>query len=240
MRNEIFMELTPRLKCVYEMLQGGDTVIDVGCDHGYLSVKLLEDGKYRFAMLSDVNRGPLDAARRNAAASGLSDKCRFVLSDGFDAVDPPEGEYSAAVCGMGGDLIAGIVTESEIAKGAERLVLQPMTKEDHLRASLWKGGFEIVRERASVEGEKIYIALLCRYTGEVRKYGDTDCVTGERERREASREMLLYLEKLAANRKAVAAALCAAGRDASKIETEYEALLREAEYTASILNNPEK
>lgn len=234
------MELTPRLKCVYEMLQSGDTVVDVGCDHGYLSVKLLEDGKYRFAVLADVNAGPLDAARKNAAAAGLHGKCRFVLSDGFGAIDAPKENYSAAVCGMGGDLIAHIVTESEVAKGASRLVLQPMTKEDRLRAALWASGFEIVSERASVEGEKVYIAFLCRYTGEVREYGNTDAVTGERERREASPEMLIYLEKLAANRKAVAAALRDAGRDASKTEEEYEALRQEAEYTASILNDREK
>ncbi|MBQ7671032.1 MAG: SAM-dependent methyltransferase [Clostridia bacterium] len=234
------MELTPRLKCVYEMLQSGATVIDVGCDHGYLSVKLLEDGKYQSAFLADVNPGPLDAAKKNTAAAGLSGRCVFALSDGFKNIKVPEGDYSAAVCGMGGDLIARIVTKSEVSKGASLLVLQPMTKEDHLRAALWESGFEIALERAAVEGEKIYVAFLCRYTGEVREHGKTDNVTGERERREASPEMLMYLKKLTANRKEIVAALRGAGRDASKAEKEYKALLREAEYTASVLNDLEK
>lgn len=221
------------------MLQNGDTVVDVGCDHGYLSVKLLEDGKYLRAVLSDVNPGPLDSARKNAAASGITEKCRFVLSDGFASIDTPEGNYSAAVCGMGGDLIASIVTASDVAKGASRLVLQPMTKEDRLRAALWQSGFEIESERASVEGDKVYIAFLCRFTGADTEYTPFDATSGKRERREASAEMLKYLEKLAAQRKEIAKALRSAGRDASKVDEEYEALLREAGYTSSKLSDRE-
>ena len=80
-------ELTPRLKKVYDMLGEGDLIVDVGCDHAYLPIKLVADGKYRRAISSDIVPGPLAAARTNIEREGLSDRIETVLSDGLDAVE---------------------------------------------------------------------------------------------------------------------------------------------------------
>ena len=191
------MELTPRLKLVYGMLGGGDTLIDVGTDHAYLPIKLVADGKYSRAVASDIAKGPLASARENIAAAGLDGKIETALSDGFESVALPDGGFSVAVCGMGGEMIASVLSSSEeISRRAKLLVLQPMTKDEKLREYLWKNGFEILEERAASEGEKVYIAMAAHYTGERVEYTEEELYVGKADALAPSDDMERRLEKI--------------------------------------------
>ena len=190
------MELTPRLEMVYEMLGEGDLLIDVGTDHAYLPIKLVAEGKYRSAVASDIAEGPLGTAKENIAAAGLDGKITTVLSDGFASVEPPEGEYSVAVCGMGGEMIASVLGSSEkISHSAKVLVLQPMTKDWRLRKYLWDNGFEISLERAAAEGDRLYVAMEAHYTGENVHYAESELHIGKSGTLEKSYNMARRLEK---------------------------------------------
>ena len=191
------MELTPRLKTVYDMLGEGGTLIDVGTDHAYLPLALVSDGKYRRAVASDIAKGPLASAKENIAAAGLEDKIDTVLSDGFRSIDCPDGDFAVAVCGMGGEMIASVLSSSEeIPRRAKLLVLQPMTKDEKLREYLWENGFEILEERAASEGEKVYIAMSARYTGENTAYTEAELYVGKTDALTPSDDMERRLEKL--------------------------------------------
>lgn len=191
------MELTPRLKCIYDMLGEGATLIDVGTDHAYLPLALVSDGKYRRAVASDIAKGPLASAKENIAAAGLEDKIDTVLSDGFRSVDRPDGDFAVAVCGMGGEMIASVLSSSEdVSRSARFLVLQPMTKDEKLREYLWENGFEILEERAVSEGEKVYIVLAARYAGESAAYTETELYVGKAEALSPSDDMERRLERL--------------------------------------------
>ncbi len=192
------MELTPRLKTVYEMSGSGGCIIDVGTDHGYLPIKLLSDGKYKTAFMTDVAEGPLSSARENAAAAGNKPVCAsFFLSAGFSSVPEPEGDFSVSICGMGGELIASILDDApEWIRRADVFVLQPMTKDEKLRAYLWEHGFEITLERAVTEGKKVYIALAARYAGENAVHTEPELYVGKAMTLEQSDDMERRLERL--------------------------------------------
>lgn len=154
-----------RLLSVAELVRQGAVLADIGTDHAHLPIFLLEKGRIERAVCSDINKGPLSSAENNAKAVGVSERIKFVLTDGAAALFGL-GVTDYAICGMGGELIADIIDRAEqLRDGSLRLILQPMTKQAHLRRYLYKNGFEIECESYSSEGERHYVAMLVKYTG---------------------------------------------------------------------------
>ena len=158
--------LDARLQKCADFVRAGVRVADVGTDHGYLPIALLQGGRIISAVAADVNAAPLESAVRNAARFGVSDRMRCVLSDGLAGLSAADAD-DVVIAGMGGELILRIVAETPWLRTPEKhLVLQPMTTADRLRAGLYAAGFAIDREEAVYDGRKIYTVLSVFYTGE--------------------------------------------------------------------------
>ena len=161
--------LDKRLLSCADYVRAGAVFADIGTDHGYLPIFLLKAAKIERAYLSDVNPGPLSSAERNACSEGLSDRCEFILTDGAAALSG-KGITDYAICGMGGELIARIIEDAPHLKdGSVRLILQPMTKQEHLRRYLALTGFTILHERFSFDAGKYYVTMVAEYCGERRE-----------------------------------------------------------------------
>ena len=156
--------LDKRLLSCAGYVRAGAVFADIGTDHGYLPLFLLKTGRIERAYLSDVNRGPLSGAERNARDEGFFDKCEFILTDGAHALRD-KGITDYALCGMGGELIARIIEDAPHLKDKRvRLILQPMTKQEHLRRYLAHAGFELLDERFSFDSGKYYVTMVAEYT----------------------------------------------------------------------------
>ena len=161
------IQLDPRLAKCAEFVREGVRVADIGTDHGYLPIWLLQAGKAEFAVAADINREPLDSAVRNAEKYGETERMRFVLSDGLHGLTAEDAE-DIIIAGMGGELILRIMSEAPWLCDAEKhLVLQPMTTAAQLRSGLAALGFWIDREEAVFDGKKIYSVLSVRFTGKM-------------------------------------------------------------------------
>ena len=157
--------LSPRLLAAAEFVRRGAVFADVGTDHAYLPIFLLENGVIERAVCSDINRGPLQNAERNAKERGLDGKIEFLLADGAEALEG-RGASDIAVCGMGGELIADIIERAPHLKNPElRLILQPMSKQSTLRNYLAKNGFKIINEAYSSEAHHSYVTIHAEYVG---------------------------------------------------------------------------
>ena len=102
------MELSPRLRSVAELVPRGARFADVGTDHAYLPVWLLQRGVISRAVVSDLRQGPLDRARSTAEKYGLTSRMDFRLCDGLSAIRPEEAD-TIAIAGMGGETVAAIL-----------------------------------------------------------------------------------------------------------------------------------
>ena len=152
------MELTPRLQLAAEYCLPCERVIDVGCDHAYLCLHLVERGA-KGAIASDIRPGPLAAAKEHIARQGMSDQVLAVLCPGLEAFGPQDAD-TVSICGMGGEMIASILEAAPwTAKGQHKLVLQPMTNGNRLRKWLADNGYTIEREALAREGERIYVVM---------------------------------------------------------------------------------
>ena len=173
------MTIGNRLECALALLAAGGKsarFADIGSDHAFLAVEAVRRGLAARAVAADINPAPLERGRAYARASAVAE-VEFLRSDGFEALhgDPPD---AAALCGLGGILISKILQKG--GKTARcRLILQPMTAQDRLRAYLWENGFEIVEERFALENKRPYALLSARYTGRNTPFSQTDLYLGK-------------------------------------------------------------
>lgn len=161
------LSLKPRLALCAELVRPAKALADVGTDHAYLPIWLLISGKTPRALACDINRGPLESARRSARLYGVEDRLKLVQSDGLKQVSREDAE-DVVIAGMGGELILRIAGETPwLRDPRRRLILQPMTRADKLRAGLWDLGFRILRERAAEDGGRFYSAFSAEYAGDL-------------------------------------------------------------------------
>lgn len=172
--------LDPRLACAASMVRQGSVIADIGTDHAYIPVYLTLAGISPYAIAADINKGPLDRARANAEKYGAEDKIRFALADGLRGIEPEKDNVrDIVICGMGGELIARIVTESEYTKNPDvHLILQPMTCPDDMRASLTASGYAILDEKLCESAGRIYTCVLAAYTGEHQELTPAEMLMG--------------------------------------------------------------
>lgn len=193
-----------RLRKIEELIPDGPGCIDVGTDHGTIPVRLVRRGYPGRVLASDINAGPLNAARRTAAQAGVAGRIEFLLSDGLKLC-PPDAVDTIVIAGMGGDLIVKILDEAEWCMHPRyRLVLQPMTRAEVLRYWLVYNDFEILQECAVAEGDTLYQILTARFGGRT-ALNDAELFCGKRTLAEDDG---LWLRSLGEQRQRLEKALC--------------------------------
>jgi tRNA (adenine22-N1)-methyltransferase len=134
---------TDRIRKLASYINVGESVADVGPDHGYLPILLIREGVSTRVIMTDIAEGPLAIARGNAIKYGVTIDCRF--GDGIAPLSPGEVD-TVVIAGMGGETIISIMS-ADLAKTASftKFILQPRTKVEDLRAWLTER-YEIVAE----------------------------------------------------------------------------------------------
>ena len=159
-------KISKRLLIASSFAKKGEFIADVGTDHAYLPIYLYTNKIIRGAIVSDINEGPIERASKNIREFSCENKIIPVLCDGLSKIE----EYSpdsVFILGMGGELIANIISNAEwLKKNKTRLIMQAMTHSELLREYLIKNGFEITDE-AIVEDSKIYQITVAEYTGNI-------------------------------------------------------------------------
>ena len=187
------IRLDERLAAAASFVRHGKRICDVGTDHALLPCYLCEQGETD-VVASDINPNPLEAARANIEKYGFSDVITLVQSDGLRSVPPCD---DIIIAGMGGELIAQMIHDCTFVTPDTRFILQPMTKAEHLRRSLYADGFEIMEEKGAAAGGKAYTVMLVRFTGEKRRIGDDFAYFGKCTDERYIRKVNGQLEKLA-------------------------------------------
>lgn len=149
------VKLTPRLKTIADEIKAGETMADIGTDHGFLPIYLWEAGISPHVIMADISRGSLDKARDNCEMLHPGQEFDLRLGSGIEVLE--NGEVDAvAIAGMGGILMTEILgVDLEKAHSFRRLILQPRNHVGKLRYWLLNNGFKIVNEQLVREGKFI-------------------------------------------------------------------------------------
>lgn len=170
------LALQPRLHMLARLVPEGCRLTDVGTDHGYLPVALLQQGRIAAAIASDIGAEPLEHARRTAMQYGV-DGMDFRLCAGLSGVAPEETDV-IVIAGMGGETIISILQDAPwTADGRHRLLLQPMTKASALRHWLADNGYTFTDEHLVEDKGRIY-PILCVKGGVFRPLTEAEALCG--------------------------------------------------------------
>lgn len=150
------MELSKRLKAVAGLVTEGASVADIGTDHGYVPIWLIQSGRAAKVIAMDVNEGPLERARGHIRSKRLENVIFTRKSDGLQALHVGEADTMIAA-GMGGGLVIRILEDSpEITADLKEFILQPQSEIHKVREYLNRHGYRSVEEDMVEEDGKYY------------------------------------------------------------------------------------
>ena len=153
--------LSKRLGAVASYVQKGSRLADVGSDHAYLPLFLVENGIIDYAVAGEVVQGPYQSALTNVVQAGKEELIQVRLANGLAAIESSDRIDTITIAGMGGRLIADILeADRDKLEKVKRLILQPNNREDELRIWLQEQGFQIVAEEMVTENQKFYEILV--------------------------------------------------------------------------------
>lgn len=152
------LPLSKRLLTCAGFVAPGDRVADIGCDHGYLGIYLLQQGIASSVIASDVNEQPLQCAVINGEKFGFRDKMTFFLSDGVRNIPH---DFDCMVCaGMGADTMISILEAAPWLRSSQyRMILQCQSKTPMLRKYLSDNGWHIAKETVLRDGRFLYTVM---------------------------------------------------------------------------------
>lgn len=157
------LNLSKRLSSVADFVEKGSRLADVGSDHAYLPIALVQSGLINFALAGEVAVGPFNHAKAEVAKAGLSQKIQVRLADGLDLIQEGDQIDTVTICGMGGSLITDILKRGRNRlSGKESLILQPNVGEYGLRTYLQDQAYAIIDERLIYEQKHFYEIILAR------------------------------------------------------------------------------
>ena len=157
------IQLSKRLNAVAELLVHGidqleleqPVLADIGTDHAYLPVYLVQKKVVKKAYAADVRKGPLLHAKEHIEQYGLGEYIQTRLSDGGESFVPGESEV-AVIAGMGGGLMQKILSGSpEFFEKNSCVVLQPQSEIEQFRRFLTEDGWCILEEDMDLEDGKL-------------------------------------------------------------------------------------
>ena len=171
------MNIGARLEAIGKMVPAGCVLADIGTDHAYLPVHLIKAGRIARAIAGDIAEGPCAAARTTIGMHGVRQLIDVRLGSGLKALHAGEAGC-IAIAGMGASTIIDILAaDMEIARAAQRLVLQPMTGAAGLRRWLVHNGWKLVDESLAEENGHLY-EIIAAEPGAGSNYSDAEYAIG--------------------------------------------------------------
>ena len=171
--------ISERLKAVAGMVTKGKKVADIGTDHGYVPIYLVENSICSKVYAMDINEGPLKIADKNIAIHGFSDKIETIQSNGMEKLKDNMVD-GAIISGMGGDLIVDILSRGKNINGINELVLSPHRRVDLVRKYLLENNWEIIDEKMLIDSGKYYtIIKALKNDGKLHMYSEVELKYGK-------------------------------------------------------------
>lgn len=190
-----YINLSKRLTAAADFVIPGKKILDIGSDHSYVPIYLVQQEIVPGAVAGEVAQGPYTKALEQVAMHQLEEKIDVRFGNGFEVLKEDEEVGTIFICGMGGLLISDIINEglkdNKISKSA-KLVLQPNNAEKELRNVLVDNQFKISAETIVEENNKIYEVVVAEYTEEKVNYTDIEFIFGPEQLKERSP---LFLKK---------------------------------------------
>ena len=175
------IELGERLTRVASFVPNGSKVCDVGSDHAYLPVYLIQNKKITSAIAGEVVEGPFLSAKQTVRDYLMEDHIEVRFGDGLQILSKEDEVTVVTICGMGGELISRILEagySGSHLNGRERLILQPNVAEHFVREWLMNHSYQIVEETVVSDNHRLYEIIVAEPSNEQVEYTELELKYG--------------------------------------------------------------
>ena len=188
------MILSERLNAVADLVTPGLRLADIGTDHAYIPIFLVEQGRIPSAIAMDINRGPLKIATEHIREYRQEDRISTRLSDGLKELKAGEAD-SIITAGMGGTLIIRILQDNKaVVDSLKEMILQPQSEIGKVREYLVENGYSIVKENMVIDDGKYY-SMMKAVKGDAKRLEEEELEYGPLLLKEAHPVLKEFLER---------------------------------------------
>lgn len=149
------IKLSKRLASIASNIDKEDKVVDIGCDHGYLSIYLKAVNGNKIVIATDINENALNMAKKNINKNSILIETR--LGNGLDVIKHNEVD-TIIISGMGGNTILNILKKNKL-KYIKKIVIQSNTDIPLIRKYINKLGYTIKNEQLIIDKNIYYIII---------------------------------------------------------------------------------
>lgn len=161
------IQLSKRLKAIATYLDKTTLFADIGSDHAYLPCYVCTKYPNVRAIAGEVSKGPLARAKETVQANQLADRIDVRLGNGLEIIDQNDHIDTITIAGMGGSLIANILTEGkDKLTNVRRLITQPNNNGYAVRSFLARNHYFITDELIIEENDHIYEIIVSEYSAD--------------------------------------------------------------------------
>ncbi len=155
-----YKKIGSRLLMAASFVENANTVCDVGCDHGKLSLYLIKENLAKKIIATDINQMPLQKAKDLFLKNDVIEKADFYLTDGLEGIKDISNITHIIIAGLGGHTMAHIIENAPFIKENKvELILLCAQSAFSIRHYLYKNGFEIIKEETVSENKKYYSCM---------------------------------------------------------------------------------
>ena len=168
-------KLSTRLEMVSSLVPKGVYSADIGADHGYLIIELLNRKLINKGYACENKLGPFNRLKNNVEKMNLSMLIECELSDGIRTL--PRDINAVIIAGMGGDTVCSILKDSlKKLENIDYFIISSHSKMDDVRCLLTNLNYYIVNEKACFDMNQYYEVTLFEkgnksYSSNELKYG---------------------------------------------------------------------
>ena len=142
-----------RLKSISSLINNGESIIDIGCDHGLLDIYLTINKKCKCSCC-DVNKDIVNRAITNIKKYDLLDSISVFVGNGFEDLNLSD-DTVMVLAGMGTSTILKILNKNR----THSIVCQTNTDLFSLRKSVCDMGYCISSENIVFDNNRYYVSI---------------------------------------------------------------------------------
>ena len=169
------IKISKRLEAISSLVPIKSRVIDIGCDHGILSIYLFQNKISDLVIASDINENALGNAKENIKKNDVDIETR--LGNGLDVLKEEDNIDTIIISGMGAHTIIGMLKNNqEKLKNINTIIIQSNTKLFFLRKEMIRLNYLITDEELVKDNNKIYTII--KYEKGYKKYNKKELYFG--------------------------------------------------------------
>ena len=146
-----------RLLAIASFIEKDDLVVDIGCDHAYLDIYLIQNRLCKKTIASDISEGAINQARINIEKYNLTNKIPTVVSNGLENI--PYDINTVVISGMGTNTILEILNNPK-TNNIDKFIIQSNNNLVELRCEMNKRNYKIIQEKVVLDSGKYYTIIM--------------------------------------------------------------------------------